>query len=125
MSHDCLILIDKRHNKYLDSVCSEVHYCTSVTGKGEKVDILENQLLTFVKSVVKEPCPLHHHSNNTGHPTSQDNFHIIGREGHGLARDIKESISIRVNNPTLNRNIGSLIYPTYGIGSYLIHLVLL
>ena len=26
--------------------------------------------------------------------------------GHGLARDIEESIFIRVNNPTLNRNIG-------------------
>ena len=30
---------------------------------------------------------------------------IIGREGHNLARAIKEAIYIRVNNPTLNRNI--------------------
>ena len=30
---------------------------------------------------------------------------IIGMEGHGIARTIKESIYIRVNNPTLNRNI--------------------
>ena len=36
----------------------------------------------------------------------QDNFQIIGREDHGIARTIKESICIRVNNPTLNRNIG-------------------
>ena len=27
-------------------------------------------------------------------------------EGHGLARNIKEPIFIRVNNPTLNMNIG-------------------
>ena len=27
-------------------------------------------------------------------------------EGHNLARNIKESIYIRVNNPTLNNNIG-------------------
>ena len=28
------------------------------------------------------------------------------REDHGLARTIKETIYIRVNNPTLNRNVG-------------------
>ena len=38
--------------------------------------------------------------------TTPDNFNIIGREDHGLARTIKESINIRVNNPTLNENIG-------------------
>ena len=43
------------------------------------------------------------HSTQTGHST---NFTIIGREDHGLARTIKESIYIRVNNPTLNRNVG-------------------
>ena len=57
------------------------------------------------KEHLKEPSPIHHHSINTGHPTTQHNFQIIGREGHGIARTIKESIYIRVNNPTLNRNI--------------------
>ena len=33
------------------------------------------------------------------------NFTIIGREDHGLAITIKESIYIRANNPTLNRNV--------------------
>ena len=37
---------------------------------------------------------MHHHSNNTGHPTSQNNLQRIGREGHGSARVIKESISL-------------------------------
>ena len=46
------------------------------------------------------------HSSQTGHPTNHNNFQIIGREGHNLARNIKESIYIRVNNPTLNNNIG-------------------
>ena len=55
------------------------------------------------KEHLKDPSPIHHHSNNTGHPTSQDNFQIIGREGHGIARTIKECIFLRVNNPTLNR----------------------
>ena len=63
------------------------------------------------KEHLKDASPIHHHSNNTDHPTSQNNFHIIGREGPGLARDIKDSIFIRVNNPTLNRNIGKFNLP--------------
>ena len=58
------------------------------------------------KEHLKEPSPIHNQSINTGHPTTQDNFQIIGREGHGIARTNKESIYVRVNNPTLNRNIG-------------------
>ena len=58
------------------------------------------------KEHLKDPSPIHQHSNHTGHPTNHNNFQIIGREGHSLARNIKESIFIRVNNPTLNRNIG-------------------
>ena len=63
------------------------------------------------KEHLKDPSSIHHHSNHTGHPTSQNNFQIIGREGHCLARNIKESIFIRVNNPTLNRNIGKFNLP--------------
>ena len=59
------------------------------------------------KEHLKDPSPICHHSNNTGHPASQ----ITGREGHGLVRNIKESIFIRVNNPTLNRNIGKFNLP--------------
>ena len=58
------------------------------------------------KEHLKAPSAIHHHSTLTGHPTNQSNFQIIGREGHNLARNIKESIYIRVNNPTLNNNIG-------------------
>ena len=58
------------------------------------------------KEHLKLPSAIHHHSNQTGHTTNQNNFQIIGRKGHNLARNIKESIYIRVNNPTLNNNIG-------------------
>ena len=58
------------------------------------------------KEHLKPPSAIHHHSNQTDHTTNQNNFQIIGREGHNLARNIKESIYIRVNNPTLNHNIG-------------------
>ena len=58
------------------------------------------------KEHLKHSSAIHHHSNQTGHTTNQNNFQIIGREGHNLARNIKESIYIRVDNPTLNNNIG-------------------
>ena len=58
------------------------------------------------KEHLKEPSPIQVHSNQTGHQTTTDNFSIIGREGKGLARSIKESIFIRGNNPSLNRSIG-------------------
>ena len=63
------------------------------------------------KEHLKDPSPIHQHSNHTGHPTSHNNFQIIGREGHSLARNIKESTFIRVNNPTLNRKIGKFNLP--------------
>ena len=62
-----------------------------------------------LKEHLNDPSPILHHSINTGHPTSQNNFQIIGREGHGLAGN-KESIFIRVNDLTLYRNMGNLPY---------------
>ena len=55
---------------------------------------------------LKEPFPVHVHSQHTSHQLNTDQSNIIEREGWDLSRLIKESIYIRVNNPTLNRNIG-------------------
>ena len=44
------------------------------------------------KEHLKDPSSIHQHSNNTGHSTSHNNFQTIGREGHSLAKNIKESI---------------------------------
>ena len=63
------------------------------------------------KEHLKDPSPIHHHNNQTNHPIIQNNFKIIGREGHHISRYIKESIFIRVNNPTLNNNIGKFNLP--------------
>ena len=54
----------------------------------------------------KAPSPIYGHSNNTGHQVTIDNFSIVGREDQNLSRAIKEALYIRVNNPSLNRNIG-------------------
>ena len=40
------------------------------------------------KEHLKDLSPIHHHSNHTVHPTSQNNFQIIGREEHSIARNI-------------------------------------
>ena len=63
------------------------------------------------KEHLKAPSPIHEHQNSTGHITSVENFKIIGREDHSMARAVKETIYIRVNNPTLNRNIGKYNLP--------------
>ena len=55
---------------------------------------------------LKEPSPIHAHSLQTGHNSTQDSFNIIRREDQALARTKKESIYTRVNNTTLSRNIG-------------------
>ena len=59
------------------------------------------------KEHLKAPSPIYEHNNTTGHKPSVENFKIIGREGHGISRTIQEAIYIRVNNPTLNRNVGN------------------
>ena len=63
------------------------------------------------KEHLKDPSPIHHHNNQTNHPINHSNLKIKGREGHHLSRYIKESIFIRVNNPTLNNNIGKFNLP--------------
>ena len=55
---------------------------------------------------LRGPSSIQVHNQLMGHQTTKDNFSIIGREGQDFTRLIKESIVIRVNNPTLNRNIG-------------------
>ena len=55
---------------------------------------------------LNQPSPIHVHIQQTGHKSTDTSSNIIGREDQELARTIKESIYIRVNNPTLNHNIG-------------------
>ena len=63
------------------------------------------------KEHLKAPSPIHDHSNTSGHTTTLDNFKVVGREEQNLSRLIKESMYIRVNGPSLNRNIGKYHLP--------------
>ena len=60
---------------------------------------------------MRAPSPTHDHHSITGHELSLDNFSIVGREDQNIARAIKEAIFIRVNDPSLNRNIGKYQLP--------------
>ena len=55
---------------------------------------------------LKHPSPILDQHNTTGHDISIDNLSIVGREDQNLARSIKETIFVRVNDPSCNRNIG-------------------
>ena len=59
----------------------------------------------------KAPSPIYDHSNITGHQVTIENFNIVGREDQNLSRAIKEALYIRVNNPSLNKNIGKFHLP--------------
>ena len=60
---------------------------------------------------LKVPSPINDHSNISGHITSLENFSIVGREENNLSRLIKESMYIRVNGPSLNKNIDKFHLP--------------
>ena len=55
--------------------------------------------------------PIFDHFNTTGHSISVENFNIVEREDQNLRRAIKKALCIRVNNPSLNRNIGKYHLP--------------
>ena len=63
------------------------------------------------KEHLKAPSPIHDHYNITGHTTTVENFSIVGRKDQNLIRTIKEALYIRVNNPSLNKNIGKYHLP--------------
>ena len=55
---------------------------------------------------MRAPSPINDHHDITGHELSLNNFSIVGRRDHIIARAITEAILIRVTDPSLNRNIG-------------------
>ena len=63
------------------------------------------------KEHLKAPSPIYDHSNISGHSTTINNFTVVGREEQNLSRRIKESMFIRVNSPSLNKNIGKYHLP--------------
>ena len=87
------------------------YQCGDLTHDDEYIGETSRTFDERYKEHLKDPSPIHHHNNQTNHPINQNNFKIIGREGHHMSRYTKESIFIRINNPTLNNNIGKFNLP--------------
>ena len=58
------------------------------------------------KEHLRAHSPIHNHTSTMGHPIKLDNFFIMDKESQGVSRTIQEAMFIRVNNPSLNRNLG-------------------
>ena len=54
---------------------------------------------------------MYDHYSITDHPTMVYKFSIVGREDQNHKRTIKQSIYIRVNDPSLNKNIDKYCVP--------------
>ena len=72
---------------------------------------LQELLLKGSRNIKRLPPPIYDHSIRSGHKVNIDNFSIVGREDQNLTRTIKEALYIRVNNPSLNKNIGKYHLP--------------
>ena len=92
--------------KYRRSGVIYSYKCDDITCGEEYIGVTSRSLGERYKEHLKGPSPIHAHIQQTGYYTTSNNFNIIGREDRELARTIKEAIYIRVNNPTLNRNVG-------------------
>ena len=87
---------------------------TNAVNMGAMKNILVNLLGILQrdsKNTQKSPSPIFDHHNSTGYNINITNFSIVGREDHNLTRAIKEALCIRVNDPSLNRNIGKYHLP--------------
>ena len=82
------------------------YQCSAIHCGEEYIEETSRTLGERYQDHLRGPSPIQEHSQLVGHQTTQDNFSIIDREGQDFTRLIKEYIFIRVNNPTLNRNIG-------------------
>ena len=85
--------------------------CKRVDCKDEYIGELSRTFGDRYKEHLKAPSPIYDHHNIRGHETSIENFSIVGREDQNLIRAIKEAIYIRVNSPSLNKNIGKYHLP--------------
>ena len=94
--------------------CLLLMWCGDLPTSGLSILDKDPKIRTFgerFKEHQKAPSPIFDHHNTTGHNISVENFNIVGRVDQNLKRAIKEALYIRVNNPSLNRNVGKYHLP--------------
>ena len=102
------VLLKPKEQDPKDKKCGAIYsfQCNHIACDEEYIGETARTLGERCKEHLKQPSHIHAHIQQTGHNTTDTSFSIIGREDQGLARTIKESVYIKVNNPTLNQNIG-------------------
>ena len=85
--------------------------CGSVDCEDEYIGKSGRTFAERFREHLRAPSPIHDHFNITGHEVSLDNFSTVGREDQSMARIIREAMLIRVNDPSLYRNIGKYQLP--------------
>ena len=85
--------------------------CGRVDCEDEYIGESDRTFAERFREHMKSPSPIHDHFTTTDHNVSLDNFSIEGREDQSIARNIKEAMLIRVNDPSLNRNISKYQLP--------------
>ena len=92
----------------------ESYIDTNVMNKGVEKNNIGESSRTFAERLQEHQMPpsqILDHCNTSGHKININKFTIVGREDQNLTRAIKEAILIRVNDPSLNRNIGKYHLP--------------
>ena len=107
------LLMTPKDKYHISKKCSIIYRfkCNRVECDDEYIGESSRTFGERFKEHLRAPSPIFDHYNITGHETSIENFSIVGREDQNLIRAIKEAIYIRVDSPSLNRNIGKYHLP--------------
>ena len=82
-----------KHNRE----CDEKHARKSVKTFGK-----------MFKEYLKAPSPMYDHLTSTAHVTTVEAFNMVDGEGYNLAKNVKWSVYMRVDNITLMRIIDNM-----------------
>ena len=85
--------------------------CGRVSCEEEYIGESSRTFAEMFKEHTRAPSPIPDHHKTTGYEVSLENFSIVGREDKSIARSIKETILLRVNDQSLNRNMGKYQLP--------------
>ena len=66
--------------------------CDKIYCNGQYIRESSRTFREIYKEHLKAPSPIFEHQSNTVQITTVNNFRILGKEGHNMARAIKEAI---------------------------------
>ena len=85
--------------------------CTQVVCEEEYISERGRSFGDRLKEHLRALSTIYKHANTSGHCINVEHFFIVGREVHCITRTIKEAMLIRINGPSLNRNLGKFQLP--------------